>query len=464
MIKIDNTITPQSLLPAIQRMWEVSAQKIQSIEKSWSPSQGSPVLTIAGKYQAQGWTEWTQGFQFGSALLQFDATNEESFLELGRRKTIESMASHVSHIGVHDHGFNNVSTYGALRRLMIEGRIPVDQRELEMYELALKVSGAVQASRWSETDDGTGYIYSFNGPQSLFCDTIRSLRSLAMGHLLGHALMGENDEPISLLHRLLHHADTTAEYNVFYGEDRDIYDVRGRVAHESLFNINDGRYRCPSTQQGYSPFSTWTRGAAWIIAGYPEQLEYLQTVEEHEIDQFGDRDLIQEKMLWAARAAADYFLSETPSDGIPYWDTGAPGLVHLGDYRDRPADPFNDYEPVDSSAAAIAVQGFLKLGRWLSEHGEEDGEEYTQAGLTILSTLLSEPYLSTAANHQGLLLHSIYHRPRGWDHIPKGSSIPHGESCMWGDYHLREAALIVQRLAQDDPYYTFFGPVETSQL
>ena len=56
----------------------------------------------------------------------------------------------------------------------------------------------------------------------------------------------------------------------------------------------------------------------------------------------------------SATAAADYYLSESPTDGIPYWDTGAPGLVHLKDYRQRPADPFNEFEPVDSSAAAIS--------------------------------------------------------------------------------------------------------------
>ncbi len=33
------------------------------------------------------------------------------------------MAPHISHIGVHDHGFNNVSTYGNLLRLMKEGKI-----------------------------------------------------------------------------------------------------------------------------------------------------------------------------------------------------------------------------------------------------------------------------------------------------------------------------------------------------
>jgi hypothetical protein len=263
---------------------------------------------------------------------------------------------------------------------------------------------------------------------------------------------------VSLLERLLQHARATARYNVYYGEDRDAYDVRGRVVHESIFNPNDGQYRCPSTQQGYSPFSTWTRGLAWIIAGYPEQLEWLATRPDEELDPLGGRAEIEAWMLRAATAACDFYLENTPTDGVPYWDTGAPGLVNLGDYLGRPAEPFNDHEPVDSSAAAIAAQGLLRLGRLLAERGEaEPGGRYTQAGLSVLRTLLEEPYLGTDPQHQGLLLHTVYHRPRGWDHVPEGRNIPCGESCMWGDYHLREAALLAARLAGQGPYYTFYG-------
>jgi unsaturated chondroitin disaccharide hydrolase len=452
-VEIDEKLTPTDLLPKIDRLWAASGGKIESIEKTCPPSDGAPVFTVDGRYTARGWTEWTEGFRYGAALLQFDATGDERFLTIGRDATFGRMASHVSHIGVHDHGFTNVSTYGALLRMMHEGKIPGDAGERAAYEIALKVSGAVQAARWRTTADGTGYIYSFNGPQSLFVDTIRSCRALAMAHQLGHVLMGEQDRPVSLLGRLVEHARNTARWNVFYGEGRDRYDVRGRTAHESIFNVNDGAYRCPSTQQGYSPFSTWTRGLAWAMVGYAELLEWIGTRSDEDLDPVGGRESVTTTMVGAATATCDFYLANTPTDGVPYWDTGAPGLAAMGDYLDRPADPFNEHEPVDSSAAAIGAQGLLRLGRYLGA----DGTKYWQAGLTVCDTLFGEPYLSTDPAHQGLLLHSVYHQPNGWDHVAPGQRVPNGEACMWGDYHLREVALYVGRVARDEPYYTFFG-------
>jgi hypothetical protein len=41
--------------------------------------------------------------------------------------------------------------------------------------------------------------------------------------------------------------------------------------------------------------------------------------------------------------------------------------------------------------------------------------------------------------------------------VSPGSRIPRGESSQWGDYHAREAALYVKRLADGAPYLTFFG-------
>jgi len=455
MIQIDRRRSPRDLLPKLDRLFALSAEKIQSIDASWRPQDGAPVFTVEGRYRARGWTEWTQGFQFGSAILQFDATGDRAFLDLGRARTIDRMAPHLTHVGVHDHGFNNVSTYGNLWRLAREERFAACAWEVRFYELALKVSGAVQARRWTRLPDGGGFIYSFNGAHSLFVDTLRSLRALALAHVLGQRLMEEQDESIDLLDRLVQHARATAQYNVYFGRGRDRYDgpdARGRVAHESLFNVANGTYRGPGTQQGYSPFSTWTRGLAWAMLGFAEQLEFLRTLPDAAFERFGGRAGVESTMTDAARATCDYYIAIAAADGVPYWDSGAPGLAALGAWGDRPADPFNDREPVDSSAAAIAAQGLLRFARVTGD------DRYQQAGLRVLDTILEEPYVSVDRDHQGLLLHSVYHWPNGWDYVPPGARTPRGESSQWGDYHLREAALYVKRLAEGAPYLAFFGP------
>ena len=169
-------------------------------------------------------------------------------------------------------------------------------------------------------------------------------------------------------------------------------------------------------------------------------------------------DEIRGWMLRTAQATADFYLENSCSDGIPMWDTGAPNLHRLGNYLGKPSNPFNKFEPVDSSAAAIAAQGLIRLGNYLARSRDtRHATRYRQAGLTIAKTLFSEPYLSTKPSHQGLVLHSVYHRPNGWDYIAPGQKVPNGESSMWGDYHARELALLLLREARGESYLTFFG-------
>jgi hypothetical protein len=520
---IDTSISAGDLAGPLNRVFELAAQKVRQVDRSWDPSRGAPVFTVEGKYTTRGWTEWTQGFQFGLAILAFDATGDADLLEIGRRGTLRHMAAHVSHVGVHDHAFNNLSTYGNLRRLMREGRIAEDPWEVSFYELAIKVSGAIQAARWagvsgasadgrsrttnyqlSTTNSPRGYIYSFNGPHSLFIDTMRTLRILGVAWQLGQKLMHENDKSADLLKRSVLHGLCTNQYLIFHGDSPHTYDIRGRTAHEGIFNRNGGTFRCRSTQQGYSPFSTWTRGLAWAILGFAEELEFFATIDDAAFQASTGLSRTDVIAVYedAATATAEHYLNDcAAADGIVYWDDGAPGLARLGDWRSRPADPFNDHEPVDSSAAAIAAQGLLRLGRHLNSRSmggspmspdrsmggspmsldrgmgnlpmspseqqnqhtgeppvprQDAGSQYIQSALTIAKTLFASPYLSESPAHQGLLLHSIYHRPNNWDHVPPGRKIPCGESSMWGDYHLLELAVYLRRLAVGGPYLAFF--------
>ena len=449
---VDAALRPRDVEPAAAALFALAGGKIRALDAAWDAARGAPVFTAGGAYTTRGWTEWTQGFQYGAALLTFDATGDAGLLELGRAGIGRVMPAHLTHTGVHDHGFNTMSTYGNLLRLAREGRWPATPGEVEHLQLAVRVSGAVQAARWTALPDGLGYICSFNGPQSLFIDTIRSLRVLAAAHELGQVLMGERDRRISLLRRLLQHLETTLRYNVYFGAGRDHYDVPGRVAHEALFNVNDGSYRCAATQQGYSPFSTWTRGLAWAILGCAEMLEYLAALAPEAVAAAGVPGLASHaqavaRVGAAAAATGQFYLANSAADGIPYWDTGAPGLAAAGDWRAAAADPFNDHEPVDSSAAAIAAQGLLRLALLPAGLRPAPAARFLGAGLGIARTLFAAPYLAADPAHQGLLLHTVYHRPNGWDHVPPGRRVPCGESCQWGDYHALELALLIRRLA-----------------
>lgn len=458
-MKLHPEININELKGPLEQFWKLSGQKIELIEKSFDPAKGAPVFTEKGVYVTRGWTEWTQGFQYGSALLQFDATGDEKFLKIGRDNTLNKMAPHLTHTGVHDHGFNNVSTYGNLLRLMKEGKISENEWEKNFYEIALKVSGAVQAMRWT-TIQGGGFIYSFNGPHSLFVDTIRSCRALVVSHALGHVLQGENDKRISLIQRAIQHILSTVKYSIYYGNGRDSYDIAGRTAHEIIFNTNDGNYRCPNSQQGYTGFSTWTRGLAWAICGLGETLEVLDQIDERDYAILISKNALIEELLTAAKATAEFYIQNTPTDGIPYWDTGAPGLSKMGDYLNRESDPFNSFEPVDSSAACIAAQGLLRIGSFLQKSEPETSEKYIKAAFSVAKSLFSEPYLSTDKSHQGLILHSIYHQPNGWDYQPEPDKAPYGESSMWGDYHARELALVLQRMLNQETYYSYFNCIQ----
>jgi unsaturated chondroitin disaccharide hydrolase len=466
-MQTNHQLTSSELRSDTQRVLELARRKATAIDRTWDSNLGTPVFTVNGSYTTRGWTEWTQGFQYGCMILAGDGLGDDKLIQLGKRRTIKNMLPHVTHIGVHDHGFNNLSTYGNLLRLLKEKRMKYDGWEEVAYSNAIAASGAIQASRWSGTApvkskhtanaSALGYVYSFNGPHSLFIDTMRTTRILGVGWQLGHRLMHEGDRSANLLKRSVLHGLTTSQYIVFHGDSEHTYDVRGRTAHEGTFNRNDGAFRARATQQGYSPFSTWTRGLAWAMLGFAEELEFFKTISASDFKsacEISKSDVLKVYERNAKETCDHYINDVSTLDGITYWDDGAPGLSRLGDWRSRAADPYNDFEPVDASASAIAAQGLIRLGNYLGRTGK--GKKYYQAGLTVAKTLFDEPYLSTKRNHQGLLLHSIYHWPNHWDHVPKGAKVSHSESSLWGDYHLLELALLVHRLSDGSPYLKFF--------
>ena len=77
------------------------------------------------------------------------------------------------------------------------------------------------------------------------------------------------------------------------------------------------------------------------MCGFAEELEWFDSVKETELESFGGKNNIASFMLKAAKATCDFYIENSRTDGVPYWDTGAPGLYKMGDYLNKPADPFN---------------------------------------------------------------------------------------------------------------------------
>ena len=136
----------------------------------------------------------------------------------------------------------------------------------------------------------------------------------------------------------------------------------GSVCQSASFDPTTGTMLRRYTHKGFSNESTWARAQAWAILGYAEQLEFVETLKADAVQSALEptrpdpRLEISRRFLRAATATSDFYLANSCADGVPIWDTAAPNLHRLGDYLNRPSDPYNQWEPMDSSAAAIAAQ------------------------------------------------------------------------------------------------------------
>ena len=260
-MQIDNSLSAGDLSTRLSQFFAVAGPKLIALDQSWDPAAGSPVFTEAGRYTSRGWTEWTQGFQYGCLVLQYDATNDSRYLDLAIQRIHDHMAPHVSHTGVHDHGFNNLSTYGNVLRLADEGRIPLDSDARAFYALAIKVSGGAGGALVAHAD---GTDISTASTARTPCSATRSVPAAfsCARFSSGTCSWARATRDFAVPARWNTSRHTPLQRLLRAGADH--YDVAG-VVHESIFNMSDGQYRCPSTQQGYSPFSVdaaW-RGCCW---------------------------------------------------------------------------------------------------------------------------------------------------------------------------------------------------------
>jgi len=383
-MKIIQDIDEKNLRTRIEQAFRFGITQLERMLPKWPSRKPAPIYTENGVWTRPQyiWTDWCPGFYAGMMWLAFEFTGETKWRDAAEEYT-RALEHRKFDRDVHDLGFIFMTTADRWFRLLPEG----DPTKRWLKDLLI-TAGTIQSFRWKETGEDH-YIYSFNGPHSLFIDIMMNIRLLFRAHELGA------DE--ELYRKAVTHARTTEKYLV-RKEGPRLMDREGMVIHEAIFNPVRGEFRNLSTQQGYSPFTCWARGLAWAIYGFTDT--YLFT-----------RDPF---FLETAERCAGYYLEKTPDGGVPYWDYGAPNIPN---------------EPVDSSAAAIAACAFWKLKN--IEGTRRGAATYPQAALTILSILTSDDFLGTHdPAYEGILRHGVYHRPMNWGV---------DESVMWGDYFFMEA-------------------------
>ena len=167
----------------------------------------------------------------------------------------------------------------------------------------------------------------------------------------------------------------------------------GSVFQRFFFHGTTGAPLGGENAQGHSNTSTWSRAQAWAIYGLSRVAELTNRAD----------------FIAAAKKVADYFVTRLPGDFVPYWDFQAPGIPNT--YR-------------DSSAAAIAARGLVRLGKLTGD------ARYTTAAANILSSLASPKYLTEGTSSRGVLQHAALH-------VPNNRAVD--ASIVFADYYFLEA-------------------------
>ena len=347
-----------------------------------------PMYTAGGAWKHAGpaWTHWCDGFLPGMMWLfvrhlGVDSAESKYWMEQAIRYS-KPLEPRKNDRDVHDLGFIFFSTYYRWYRMT---------RDPAIREVVIQ-AGRTLAKRFN---DNGQYLRSFVAEDSIFIDIMMNVG------IIFYAARETSDRRLRDV--AVRHCITTRRYLV-RGD--------GSTAHEGIFDLETGEFLRQSTQQGFRGDSCWSRGLAWSLYGFTTSYEY-------------SRD---PRFLHTAEACADYYITHTPADGIPPWDYNAP--------------PENR-SLVDSSSAAIAAAGLLRLCRHASDPMK--GHFYWSTAIHILRTLCADYLASSDSKWEGVLKGGVYH-------LHKGLGVD--ESVMWGEYFFTEAleeALRIMRTSSQAP-------------
>ena len=360
-----------ALRDTLQEAFDFAESQVKRLLEKYPPDY-YPMYTVEGQFghDRKRWTHWCDGFYPGMMFIFAEATDDEWWLDraIAYATPLEERQYDRA---VHDLGFLFFSTY--LRWLELGG-------PAERIEPVLIQAGKTMAMRFMEKGQ---YLRSFVEPASLFIDIMMNVGTIF--------LAGIETEDVHLLDIAHRHCLTTR---------RTLVRGDGSTAHEALFDLASGECLRQTTHQGFRGDSCWSRGLAWSLYGFTRS--FLQS---------GRAEYLETAML-----NADYYLENTPRDGVTPWDYDAPDAGPLARTQ------------VDTSACAIAASGLLDLADAAPDRTK--ARAYRDFALTSLQTLAQKYLGNQTPGFEGILNGGVYH-------IHKNLGVH--EAVLFGEYFFVEA-------------------------
>ncbi len=386
----------QSEQSKLQFAFDFAQSQVKAITEKY-PADYYPMYTVCGKFglDKKRWTHWCDGFFPGMMYYFADATGDTAWLDkaIAYSTPLEERQYDRS---VHDLGFLFFSTY--LHWLRLGG-------PKERIEGVLNQAGRTMAMRFMERGQ---YLRSFVEPASLFIDIMMNV-----GTIFRAGVETSDEHLLAIAHR---HCETTR---------RTLVRGDGSTSHEAIFDLETGECLRQSTHQGYRGDSCWSRGLAWSLYGFTRS--YIQTG--------------RAEYLETAALNAEYYIANTPADGITPWDYDAPETGKLAKSQ------------VDTSAAAIAASGLLDLADTYPDVAK--AKIYRDFAITSLVSL-SEQYLGERTpGFEGILNGGVYH-------IHKDLGVH--EAVLFGEYFFVEALFKALNLAKRQPLPAIVTPYPEDSL
>ncbi len=315
-----------------------------------------------GVYSAVSANEWTSGFYLGLNYLCYEISGDEIF-----KSTNDLLLPQLPEYNKLGHDIGMVfspSLYADYKLFGNESSKTMIVDAAEALALRFKENGGyIKAWDWGTEND-----------YRMIIDTMYNLPILYRAYEI------TKDEKFYDV--ACTHAATAMTYLV-----RDDY----TTAHTFIFD-KDGNPVKEKTHQGYADSSCWARGQAWAIGGFAMAYKFT-----------GNKEFLE-----TALGLADKYTELSGDDLIPKWD------LSLKD---------DESQPVDTSAAAIAANGFMEI------YEVTGNEDYRERAYLILTGLYEKYSSKDSPSYQGLICDGV-------------GSMPHGKnvsvSLIYGDYFFVE--------------------------